>query len=250
MQSYIHSGDDFPIVAPGAMTVDVPYLLGGRIVIPCATVASGETVNVKSEGTFRLPKVSTAISGTPHIAGEALTLGQRVYWDRTNSKVTGKPVGPYLGEVQTAASSSATEVRVTLRQVEESTTGVTCGWLDGNGGLATGAHDLDGGTIPAGATIKTYFYKVLRNNFASPTSDGATIALGHADSAACIKAATAISSGTTWDATGTTIMSAAAAVAQTTAERAIRATVAVEGTSNTDSVLVVWVEWIMLGSFA
>ncbi len=45
-------------------------------------------------------------------------------------------------------------------------------------------------------------------------------------------------------------MSAAAAVAQTTAERAIRATVAVEGTSNTDSVLVVWVEWIMLGSFA
>lgn len=250
MQSYIHSGAEFPIVAPGAMTVDVPYYLGGRVVIPCATAASGDTVNVKTEGLFRLPKVSTAISGTPHIAAEALTLGQRVYWDRTNSKVTGKPVGPFLGEVEQAAGSSATEVRVTLRQTENATSGVTAGWLDGNGGLATGTHDLDGGTIPAGATVSRYWYKVIRNNFASPTSDGATIALGHADSAACIKAATAISSGTTWDATTVTISSAAAAVAQTTAERSIRATVAVEGTSDTDSVLVVWAEWFILGSFA
>lgn len=250
MQSYLGSTELMTITAPAAMTVDEPYLLGSQIVIPCDTVDSGEVVTVRTSGLVRLPKVSAAISGTPHEAAEALTARQRVFWDRVNKKVTGKPLGPYIGDVDAAAGSSATEVRVALRQVENALTGWTCGWLDGGGGLSTGVHDLLGGTIPAGATALRYVYRVLRNNFASPTADGATIKLGHEDDDDCLKAATAISSGTTWDVTTSAVQANAAAVVPTTAERYIRATVGVEGTSDTDSVLVVWVEWAMLGSFA
>jgi predicted RecA/RadA family phage recombinase len=250
MQNGVSESTRVTLTAPSALVSGEPLVIAPNLFgVPYSDAASGAKVALETAGQLRLDKVSAAIADTPHEAAEAIAFGARVYWDRENEVATGKPLGPFIGVCIEAAASSATKVRVQLRPMDHALSGWTCGWLDGNGGLTTGAHDLEGGLIPAGALPLRYIYKVLRNNFASPTTDGATIALGTEDSAASLKAATAISSGTTWDATGTPVAASAAVLAPTTAERKIRATVAVEGTSNTDSVLVVWVEWILLGTF-
>jgi len=231
MQSYLTESDSFPIVAPAAMTVDIPYVLAGQIVIPCDTVESGETVEVKTEGVFRLPKVSTAIANTPHSGGEAITLGQKLYWDALNSVVTGKALGLFLGYAIAAAGSSATEVRVvvvpgagTLREE------TFVGYLNASAGLAIGTHELVmfGPDLPIGYIPRMLQYDV-HVTFTSAT-DAATIALGvKTDDEDCLKAAIAISNGANpWDAGVIKVPTHAVAGIETAAARKLVAVVAVE----------------------
>lgn len=69
--------------------------------------------------------------------------------------------------------------------------------FDATGGKATGAHNT-GVTIPAGAIIVGGFVKV-NTTFTDGDTDAATIAI-HTKTANDIITATAISSGTSWDA--------------------------------------------------
>ena len=95
--------------------------------------------------------------------------------------------------------------------------------------------DTNGNTfyLPANARVWDGFYVVI-TTFASPTSDAATISLGHADDVAGIKAAVAISDGTNPYDSGTTpkaiiqVGTVAAAGEKTTAARTINATIGVE----------------------
>lgn len=231
MQSHLTDADSFAIVAPAAMTVDIPYVLAGQIVIPCETVDSGETVNVKTRGVFMLTKVSAEIADTPHTTGEALTLGQKVYWDDINNVVTGKALGLLLGYVMQAAGSSATIVRVAVVSGAGALREETfVGYLDATAGLATGTHELVmfGPDIPAGYIPRMLQYDV-HTTFESAT-DAATIALGvKTDDEDCLKVAVAISNGANpYDAGVIKVPTLAVAGIETTAARKLVAVVAVE----------------------
>lgn len=254
MKTSIGDGRRLTLTAGGTLTSGSPLLFGAAddtFCIPFSDAESGDVVAVETDGEHLLNKVFEAIADTAHTAGESISAGDRLYADLTNDVLTKKPLGPFIGVATAAAGSSAEKVRVALRPATHQITGWTCGYLSGADGLAVGSHDLLGGTIPAGATVLRYVYRVVgADDFTSPTADGATIALGHADDPDAIKVATAISSGTTWDVEVNAVQATAAAAAPTTAERAITATVAVEATSASDTMLIVYVEWALLGSFA
>lgn len=231
MQSHLSSVDEFTFTsAPAAMTVDVPYVYGGQIVIPCATVASGAAVTVKTRGLFLLDKVSASISDTPHTAAEALTAGQRVYWDDINNVVTGKNLGLFLGYVAVAAADSATKVRVILVGGNIESELKFVGYLDATAGLAIGTHELVmfGPDIPAGF-IPTRLQYDVHTTFTSAT-DAATIALGvKTDDEDCLKVAVAISNGANpYDSGVVKVPTLAVAGIETTAARKLVAVVAVE----------------------
>lgn len=230
MQSHIGEADILTMTAPAAMTVDIPYVYGGKIVIPCETVSSGEVVTVKTRGLFRLPKVSAAISDSPHTAAEALAAGQRVYWDDINDKVTGKNLGLFLGYVVAAVADSATEVRVLLVGGEIEGELKFVGYLDATDGLGIATHELTmfGPDIPAGF-IPTRLQYDVHTTFTSAT-DAATIALGvKTDDEDCLKTAVAISNGANpWDSGVVKVPTLAVAGIETAAARKLVAVVAVE----------------------
>ena len=230
MQSYLGDADIQTITAPASMTVDIPYVYGGAIVIPCATVASGDAVTVKTRGVFRLPKVSALIASSPHTAAEALAAGQRVYWDASNSKVTGKALGLFLGYAVAAVADTATEVRVFVGVTEHPQPGVFIGYLSATAGLAIATHELVmfGPSIPAGWIPQILQYDV-HTTFESAT-DAGTIALGvKTDDEDCLKAAVAISNGANPYDTGVVkVPTFAVAGIETAAARKLCAVVAVE----------------------
>lgn len=251
MNNSVSEGCRITVTAGATLTSGQLAQIGHSLLgLPLTDAASGDAVAIDVEGEHLVDKVSAAITDTIHLAGESISAGDDLFVDLDNLKLTKKPIGPFYGVATAAAGTSDTTVRVRMQQIGGNGSRWACAVLDGNGGLSVGSHSLVGGSLPAGAVVLRYIYKVLRNNFSSPTSDGATIALGHTDDVDAFKAATAISSGTTWDATGTPVFAAAATPTVTTQERSIQATVAVEATSDTDSVLVVWAEYLVLGSFA
>lgn len=226
--NFIGEGETFTAVAGGALTSGTPTDLGaGVVVVPDATVASGAAVSQITQGQFRFPKVSAAIASSVHGAAETITLGMGMFWDATNGVATQKAIGPYLGPATKAAASGAAYVEV-LVGLGTQLPGVRVvnAVLDQTLNSAIGVHTLPGAQVPAGWIAIAYGYRVI-TTFTSAT-DAATIALGVAtDGAAGLKAATAISTGTTWDA-GTTGLVTAAAPVFATAARSLVATVAVE----------------------
>jgi predicted RecA/RadA family phage recombinase len=227
MQSYLASADEIAFEsAPGAMTVDVPYVYGGRIIIPCDTVSSGEAVTAKTRGLFRLTKVSGAISDSPHTAAEAITAGQRLYWDATNAKVTPKALGLFIGYAAKAAADTATEVRVFVTDTEYDSPAVFRGYLKAPLAIGTTAATMFGADIPSGYIPVLYGVEV-HTTFTDGADDSATIALGIVtDDDNCLKTATAVSAvGDFWDA-GVRTPALPAAGLKTTAARKFCAVVA------------------------
>ena len=226
--NFIGEGETFTATAPAALTSGTPRDLGAGVLgIPQATVASGAEASFIAQGQFRFPKVSAAIASSVHGAAETITLGMGMFWDATNGVATQKAIGPYLGVATKAAASGAAYVEV-LVDVGTQLPGVRVvnAVLDQTLNSAIGVHTLPGATVPAGWIVIAYGYRVI-TTFTSAT-DAATIALGVAtDGAAGLKAATAISTGTTWDAGITGLVTAAAPVF-TTAARSLVATIAVE----------------------
>lgn len=114
---------------------------------------------------------------------------------------------------------------------------VIIGVVDVNSGFAIGAHDLldvngNAITLPANTRIWDATYDVT-TTFTSST-DAATISFGVAtDAATGLKAATAISTGTTYDAVGamvafTPVGTVGTATTKTTGARKVQYTIAVE----------------------
>lgn len=72
MKSYIKEGHTQTFTAPGGgVTVDVPLLIGGMVVVPKVTAAAGALFEGMTAGVFTLPKT----------AGVAWTEGQVLYFD-------------------------------------------------------------------------------------------------------------------------------------------------------------------------
>lgn len=79
MKSYLKEGHTQTCTAPGGgVTVDVPLLIGGTVVIPMVTAAAGETFEGKVSGCFVQPKT----------AGATWSEGQVLYFDSATSSFT------------------------------------------------------------------------------------------------------------------------------------------------------------------
>lgn len=229
MNNYLGDGDTVNLVAGGAVTGGTPFSVNGVTSVPVATAASGDNVAVVTDGHLRLPKVSAAISGTVHKAAETFAIGDEVFWDDTNLKATRKAIGSRLGWATKAAASGAAYVDVLVQYPMLPSQIDVVAILDATLNSSIGTHNLPGGKIPAGFIVKGYTYEPV-TTFTSAT-DAATIALGvETQDDDCLKTATAISTGTTWDAVSpaTPVQASAAAVIKTTAERSITAKIAVE----------------------
>lgn len=227
MNNYLGDSDTVALVAPAAGTVSsTPYLIGSTLVVPMSTQASGEQVTAVTEGCFSIAKVSAAITGTPHIAAEAWTVGQDLHWDVTNSVLTPKAIGPRVAICTVAAGASDTTGQCMLTP-QRTGLQVCTAVFDATSGKAIGTHTLTGNSLPSGAVIVQRDYYVI-TTFTSAT-DAATIALGATtQDDDCLKAAIAISAGANpWDA-GVFIPAVPAAAIMTTAARTLCAVVAVE----------------------
>lgn len=227
MNNYVSESDcGLGIVAPATTTTGTPFLIGSTLCVPVSSQSSGEQVTVYTEGVFLLPKVSALIASTPHIAAEEWTLGQDLYWDATNSKVTPKALGHRIGVCTKAAASTDTvgEARLTPQASQLKIATLV---FDATGGKAVGTHTLLGPSLPSGAVIVHRDYYVI-TTFQSAT-DAGTIALGvTTQDDDCLKTAVAISNGANpWD-QGAFLPAPPAAALLATAERTFCAVVAVE----------------------
>lgn len=229
--SIIGDGDLITITAGDALDSGVPFVINAAagFALPIADAASGDAVAVRSCGHLRLPKVSEAIASTVHTAAEAFDAGELVYWDDANKKATRKAIGPRLGWCTKDVASSGAYVEVLVEDPRPPSQIDVVAILDATLHSSIGTHALEGNKIPKGFIVKSYTYRPLIT-FTSAT-DAATIALGvETQDDDCLKTATAISVGTTWDALSpaTPVQANAAAVIETTAERSITAKIAVE----------------------
>lgn len=227
MNNYVSESDcGLGIVAPATTTTGTPFLIGSTLCVPVSSQSSGEQVTVYTEGVFLLPKVSALIASTPHIAAEAWTLGQDLYWDATNGKVTPKALGHRVAVCTKAAAASDTVGEARLTPQASQLKVATC-VFDATGGKAIGTHNFAGPTIPTGAVLVHRDYYVI-TTFTSAT-DAATIALGVTpQSTACFKAALAISNvANPYDA-GAFLPAPPVTAVFTTAEQTVCAVVAVE----------------------
>ena len=73
MNNYVQKGDTITLTAPAAgFTSGTPVMVGGMLVVPKKTAASGATAACVFVGVFEIAKT----------AGEAWTAGQVLYWNR------------------------------------------------------------------------------------------------------------------------------------------------------------------------
>jgi predicted RecA/RadA family phage recombinase len=80
MKKFAQPGEMMTFTAPaGGVTVDVPVLIGGLLVIPAVTVAQGLQFQGATCGVF---------ISMPKAAGSAWAEGQNLYWDDTAKNFT------------------------------------------------------------------------------------------------------------------------------------------------------------------
>lgn len=96
-QNYIYSGDQIELVLTADATSGVPVLIGTKLVVPLHSGKTGETIVVKTNGVWRLPKAT----------GAGWTIGAAIYWDDTAKKCTTTSAGNTLVGYAVAVSASA-----------------------------------------------------------------------------------------------------------------------------------------------
>lgn len=104
---YRHAGGFFSDAAPtGGVTVDTPVITNDALFVPDETKAAAAQVALGVEGVYSFAK-----------DGNAVGLGETVYWDNTNSRVTAvkstsgnKPCG--IGAAAAAAGDSTCDVKL------------------------------------------------------------------------------------------------------------------------------------------
>lgn len=77
-KNFIQDGEHVTVPAPAAVTSGAPVVVGALFGVAEHSAASGAPVTLARRGAFRLPKTT----------GQAWTVGQKLYWDATNSLVT------------------------------------------------------------------------------------------------------------------------------------------------------------------
>lgn len=105
MKNYIQPGDAVDIVAPANVTSGQGLLVGDMFGVCGASALSGEDVALHRCGVYELPKLEA----------QAWTVGQKVYWDDTNARLTSVASGNKLvGCAVLAAANPSTTGRVVL----------------------------------------------------------------------------------------------------------------------------------------
>ena len=100
MKNYVYSGEKIDLAAPAAVTSGAPILIGALFGVCQNTAAEGEDLVVVTQGVFDLPKTSA----------QAWTIGQKVYWDATNSVVSSTATGNSLIGVATEVAANPSDI--------------------------------------------------------------------------------------------------------------------------------------------
>jgi predicted RecA/RadA family phage recombinase len=105
--TFISQGDVLTLVAPAAgVTIGVPVLIGGILVIPQATAASGVTFDAYVVGVHAYTKT----------ASQAWSLGQQIYWNTSTAVFdSDSSTGPLVGVAVEAVGSGAGETTGKVR---------------------------------------------------------------------------------------------------------------------------------------
>jgi predicted RecA/RadA family phage recombinase len=97
MKNFIQPGDVLDYTATADVASGAVVVMGARIGIAVADIATGETGAVRVKGVVELPKVTTAIAqGTP------------IYWDSVNNRLTATATDNTLAGYAAAAAGSGT----------------------------------------------------------------------------------------------------------------------------------------------
>ncbi|MBI4906601.1 MAG: DUF2190 family protein [Acidobacteria bacterium] len=107
MKNYIQKGETLTVTAPATITSGAVVVVGSIIGIAATDAASGDEVEVDTEGVFELTKVTT----------DAVSQGDKLYWDSGASKVTktaGTGSKPLVGVATAAAGNGVTSVNCRL----------------------------------------------------------------------------------------------------------------------------------------
>lgn len=102
---FVMSGDVIDYVAGSNITSGQVILIGTRIGVALAAIASGATGAVRVLGIFNLNKLST----------DVVTVGAALYWDNGNSRLTLTSAGNTLaGYATAAAGNGVTNVEISI----------------------------------------------------------------------------------------------------------------------------------------
>lgn len=105
MRNYVQKGDTLTLAAPAALTSGEGFVVGSIFAIAKHAAANGASVEAAVTGVFDLPALATDVNA----------VGEKLYWDNTNKRVTETATGNTLIGVAVAAKASgATIARVRL----------------------------------------------------------------------------------------------------------------------------------------
>jgi predicted RecA/RadA family phage recombinase len=115
MNNYIQPGNVIDFVAAAALESGDPVLIGSRLGVCVADVASGSTGAAQIDGVFELPATT----------GETWTQGDDVYWNSSTSKLTTAGTGSTkrVAFAWLAKTSASTTGKVKLDRYPGSTGG-------------------------------------------------------------------------------------------------------------------------------
>lgn len=106
MNNWLKDALTVDVIAPAGGVASSEVLISGGIKGVTATAeGAGNKVAVLTEAVFSLPKATS----------HAWTEGMPLFWDQANAKATPLPVGPHIGEAESAALLAATTGRVIVR---------------------------------------------------------------------------------------------------------------------------------------
>lgn len=107
MKNFVQPGNAIDAAAPYARAPGEGALLGGSLFgVAVDSVASGSTGVFWTEGVYDIAKT----------AGQAYTLGQRLFWDNTNKLLTATSTGNVaVGVAVAAAATGDATARVKLQ---------------------------------------------------------------------------------------------------------------------------------------
>ena len=107
MKNYVQKGETLTLAAPDVVTSGQIVAVGALIGVAAGDAASGDDMDLVTEGVFTLPKTST----------DAVAVGDLVYFDATNGVVTlddASGANTLVGIAVTAAGNPSASVNVKL----------------------------------------------------------------------------------------------------------------------------------------
>lgn len=108
MKNYIQPGKTVTVIAGGTVASGDPVLSGSIFGVAAYGAVLNDEVELDTEGVFELPKITT----------DDIGVGDKLYWDAGNSKLTktaGTGSKPLVGFATKAAGNGVTTVQCSLR---------------------------------------------------------------------------------------------------------------------------------------